>query len=34
MPLRRRSRAADKAARIAHERAINRAIMNAHAPPF
>ncbi|BBY49944.1 hypothetical protein MARA_34120 [Mycolicibacterium arabiense] len=34
MPLRRRSRAADKAARIAQERAINRAIMNAHAPPF
>jgi hypothetical protein len=31
---RRRSRAADKAARIAYERAINRAIMNAHAPPF
>ena len=34
MPLRRRTRAADKAARIAYERAINRAIMNAHAPPF
>ncbi|MFC7673750.1 DUF222 domain-containing protein [Mycolicibacterium sp. GCM10028919] len=34
MPLRRRNRAADKAARIAHERAINRAIMDAHAPPF
>ena len=34
MPRRRRSRAADKAARIAQERAVNRAIMNAHAPPF
>jgi hypothetical protein len=34
MPRRRRSRAADKAARIAQERAINRATMNAHTPPF
>jgi hypothetical protein len=34
MPLRRRSRASEKAARIAYERAINRAIMNAQAPPF
>jgi hypothetical protein len=34
MPLRRRSRAADKAARIAHERAINRANMDANPPPF
>jgi hypothetical protein len=34
MPRRRRSRAADKAARIAAERAANRAIINAHPPPF
>jgi hypothetical protein len=34
MPLRRRSRAADKAARIARERAINRANADAKPPPF
>ncbi|WP_237568561.1 HNH endonuclease signature motif containing protein [Mycolicibacterium lacusdiani] len=34
MPLRRRTRAADKAARIAHERAINRANGDANPPPF
>jgi hypothetical protein len=34
MPLRRRSRAADKAARIAYERAINRARADADPPPF
>jgi hypothetical protein len=34
MPLRRRSRAADKAARIAQERAINRAGADANPPPF
>jgi hypothetical protein len=34
MPLRRRSRAADKAARIAQERAINRANADANPPPF
>ncbi|MFC7675837.1 DUF222 domain-containing protein [Mycolicibacterium sp. GCM10028919] len=34
MPRRRRTRAADKAARIAHERAINRANADANPPPF
>jgi hypothetical protein len=34
MPLRRRTRAADKAAHIAYERAINRADADANPPPF